>query len=113
MAELLYTRATHSRKVLTLSIDARFCFYLEETMTPQEIKDAAKRRTDTTRRTIAAYRKALGISQAELGRHIGCDQFSVSRLENGRRPVYMTELCEIAYVLGVDVMELIRPDGVQ
>jgi len=110
MAELLYTRATHSRKASALSIEARFCFYSGGDMDTQEIKSAAERRTTATRQAIVRQRKAAGISQIELGRLVGQDRFSIHRLESGKRPIYMTELCEIAHVLGVDPIELLRSE---
>ena len=79
-------------------------------MTTQEIREAAERRTTATRQAITTYRRAAGLSQVELGRLIGQDRFSIHRLETGKRPIYVTELCEIANVLGVDPVRLLRDE---
>lgn len=76
--------------------------------TPQEIKDAAERRMKLTRYAIMWRRKELGLSQVELGKRIGIDRFSIHKLESGKRPIYMSELCEIAHVLGCDPVDLMR-----
>ena len=55
---------------------------------------------------IARLRKARGMSQAELARHLGVDQTMVSKYERGQRRIYVDALETIAQALGVPTMDL-------
>lgn len=58
----------------------------EETITPANLRD---------------YRLASGMTQDQLGNLIGCDKFTVCRIETGRREItHAEQLVLAAYLLG-------------
>lgn len=57
---------------------------------------------------IAAARLAKGLTQAELADQVGLTQVAVSRIETGVRAVSSLELAEIAEVLDVSILDLLR-----
>jgi Zn-dependent peptidase ImmA (M78 family)/transcriptional regulator with XRE-family HTH domain len=60
-------------------------------------------------RRIADARRDLGLTQGELAERVGLTQTVVSRIETGSRVVGSLELAELAEVLGVSVLDLLRP----
>jgi transcriptional regulator with XRE-family HTH domain len=59
-------------------------------------------------RRIAAARRGKGWTQGQLAERIGLTQTAVSRIETGARAVGSLELAELAEVLGVSVLDLLR-----
>jgi Zn-dependent peptidase ImmA (M78 family)/transcriptional regulator with XRE-family HTH domain len=57
---------------------------------------------------IAEARRAKRLSQGELAGRVGLDQAAVSRIETGSRTVSSLELAELAEVLDVSVLDLLR-----
>jgi ribosome-binding protein aMBF1 (putative translation factor) len=53
--------------------------------------------------TVRAYRKALGISQAQLAEKLGCQQANVSAIEKGKRSIGGTMAKKLAKIFEVDV----------
>jgi Zn-dependent peptidase ImmA (M78 family)/transcriptional regulator with XRE-family HTH domain len=68
-----------------------------ETVTQQELG-----------RRIADARRGLGWTQGALAERVGLTQTVVSRIETGSRAVDSLELAELAEVLGVSVLDLLR-----
>lgn len=56
---------------------------------------------------IAELRKALDITQAQLGEYLGVSQQTINSFEKARRRVPVSALPTLAKVLGVTVEELI------
>ena len=56
---------------------------------------------------VKAFRIGAGMSQEELGLHIGADQSYISHIEAGKFNPTLKSLCEIAAILEVDVRELL------
>lgn len=71
------------------------------------------------RQRIRAYRELRGLSQSDLAERISVSYQQVQKYENGRTPITVTRLAEIARSLGVDVQTLVteseetilEPDG--
>jgi Zn-dependent peptidase ImmA (M78 family)/transcriptional regulator with XRE-family HTH domain len=59
-------------------------------------------------RRIADARRGLGWTQGALAERVGLTQTVVSRIETGSRTVGSLELAELAEVLGVSVLDLLR-----
>lgn len=57
---------------------------------------------------VADARRRKGWTQGELAARVGLTQTSVSRIETGGRAVSSLELAELAEVLGVSVLDLLR-----
>jgi Zn-dependent peptidase ImmA (M78 family)/transcriptional regulator with XRE-family HTH domain len=57
---------------------------------------------------VADARRRKGWTQGELAARVGLTQTSVSRIETGVRAVSSLELAELAEVLGVSVLDLLR-----
>ena len=57
---------------------------------------------------IADVRRGKGWTQGQLAERIGLTQTAVSRIETGARAVGSLELAELAEVLGVSVLDLLR-----
>ncbi len=77
-------------------------------MSVEHIKKVALERVKATRAAIRTRREWMGFTQDELAERVGLDRFAIMRIENGRRVLYMSELCHIAAALGVDPIELMR-----
>ncbi len=60
---------------------------------------------------IARYRKRNGSTQAELGRALGIKGSMVSYIEKGQRKLGVDKFVEIAGLLGVGPLDLLRPAG--
>ena len=60
---------------------------------------------------IRARRKALGISQAELGRRVGLTFQQIQKYERGTNRVSASTLYEIAVVLSMPVSGFFPPSG--
>jgi transcriptional regulator with XRE-family HTH domain len=57
--------------------------------------------------TLAAARRAAGISQVELAKRLGRRQQFVSKFESGERRLDVVEFADIGRALGVDLSSLI------
>jgi Zn-dependent peptidase ImmA (M78 family)/transcriptional regulator with XRE-family HTH domain len=57
---------------------------------------------------IADARRSKGWTQGQLAERVGLTQTAVSRIETGARAVASLELAELAEVLGVSVLDLLR-----
>lgn len=57
-------------------------------------------------KALALIRKAKGITQLELGRAIGKDESTYSRIESGKVPLKVRDLPIIAKVLGIPVLKI-------
>ena len=62
--------------------------------------------------TIKKYRKALNISQRELGRRVGISGQMVSKIENNLSQPSIETFNKIATALGVTVNDLIKNDTI-
>jgi len=60
-------------------------------------------------RRLRRLREARGITQAGLARRLRVDQSTLSRWENGRRPIPVASLLAAARLLDVSVDEILRP----
>lgn len=67
-------------------------------------------RAEDTRRAIVWYRRNRLISQVKMAAALGVSRALYNRIETGSRDVTIGELCTIADTLGIDVLELIKPD---
>ncbi len=59
---------------------------------------------------IRNARKAVGLTQAELARRVGCDQSEISRLERGERLMSVRMLTAIARALEIPPSALLADD---
>lgn len=59
---------------------------------------------------IVKYRKALNISQSELGQRIGVSRQTIARIEKGENNPSIDTLHNIAEALGVEVQILFREE---
>ena len=57
---------------------------------------------------IADARRSKGWTQGQLAERVGLTQTAVSRIETGTRAVGSLELAELAELLGVSVLDLLR-----
>ena len=60
------------------------------------------------RELLTEGRKAAGLSQAAVAKKVGKPQAFVSRYETGERQLDVAEFVEIAEVLGVDPVAILR-----
>ncbi|MBE3563695.1 MAG: helix-turn-helix transcriptional regulator [Hydrogenibacillus schlegelii] len=58
---------------------------------------------------VKRLRKALKLTQADLAEKMGVKQPFVARIESGKNNISIRKLAELAQVLGVDPMDLVRP----
>ena len=58
--------------------------------------------------TISQYRKALGISQEELGARLGVSRQAVSKWESGASDPSTSNLLALAKLYGVSAEDLLR-----
>jgi HTH-type transcriptional regulator/antitoxin HipB len=59
--------------------------------------------------TIAARRRALKLSQAQLAMKLGIHQTHLARIESGRRSLDIDRLLQLLNVLGLDLAIQERP----
>lgn len=64
-------------------------------------------------RNFARLRQEKGLTQEEVEVRSGFSQQYLSGLERGRRNPTVVTLYELAQALGVDHIELVKPDGVK
>ncbi|TPK79442.1 helix-turn-helix transcriptional regulator [Mesorhizobium sp. B2-4-18] len=57
---------------------------------------------------LASQRRAKGMSQAEVAKILGRHQPFVANIESGERRVDLVELLEIAKIIDLDVVALVR-----
>lgn len=62
-------------------------------------------------RNFARLRREKGLTQEEVETRSGFSQQYLSSLERGRRNPTVITIYELAQALGVDHVDLIRPDG--
>lgn len=62
-------------------------------------------------RNFARLRREKGLTQEEVEARSGFSQQYLSGLERGRRNPTVISIYELAQALGVDHVELVRPDG--
>lgn len=62
-------------------------------------------------RNFARIRRAQGLTQEQIAERSGFSQQYLSGLERGRRNPTVVTVYELAQVLGVSHLELLRPDG--
>lgn len=62
-------------------------------------------------RNVRRARIEKGMTQEELAERAGTSQFYVSSLEAGRRNPTVVTVFELAQALGVDHLDLLRPNG--
>lgn len=62
---------------------------------------------------IRKAREALGLSQAQVAKHVGLgfQQQTIVKIEKGDRPLRLSEAVRVAKVLGVEVPDLYAPGG--
>lgn len=60
---------------------------------------------------LARIRTAKGLTQEALAERSGFSQQYLSGLERGRRNPTIVTLYELAQALGVDYLDLLRPEG--
>jgi transcriptional regulator with XRE-family HTH domain len=61
-------------------------------------------------RNLARIRSAKGLTQEALAERSGFSQQYLSGLEQGRRNPTVVTIYEVAQALGVDHLDLLRPD---
>ncbi|CAN7683272.1 helix-turn-helix transcriptional regulator [Pararhizobium sp. LjRoot235] len=61
-------------------------------------------------RNFARLRREKGLTQEEVSARAGFSQQYLSGLEQGKRNPSIVTLYELAQALGVDHMDLVRPD---
>ncbi len=59
---------------------------------------------------VKRLRKATGLSQEKFGLEYGMDRTYISAIERGRRNPTIAIVERLATALGVDVVELLRPN---
>ncbi|MDG4882431.1 helix-turn-helix transcriptional regulator [Mesorhizobium sp. WSM4884] len=57
---------------------------------------------------LASHRRAKGLSQAEVAKVLGRHQPFVANIESGERRVDLVELMDIAKIIDLDVVALVR-----
>jgi transcriptional regulator with XRE-family HTH domain len=57
---------------------------------------------------LASQRRAKGLSQAEVAKVLGRHQPFVANIESGERRVDLVELLDIAKIIDLDVVALVR-----
>jgi len=62
-------------------------------------------------RNFARLRREKGLTQEEVEARSGFSQQYLSSLERGRRNPTVITIYELAQALGVDHVDLVRPDG--
>jgi transcriptional regulator with XRE-family HTH domain len=62
-------------------------------------------------RNVRRARIEKGLTQEELAERAGTSQFYVSSLEAGRRNPTVVTVASLAKALGVDHLDLLRPNG--
>jgi transcriptional regulator with XRE-family HTH domain len=62
-------------------------------------------------RNVRRARIEKGLTQEELAERAGTSQFYVSSLEAGRRNPTVVTVATLAQALGVDYLDLLRPNG--
>jgi len=62
-------------------------------------------------RNFARLRRERGLTQEELEERSGFSQRYLSSLERGRRNPTVITVYELAQSMGVDYLDLLRPDG--
>lgn len=62
-------------------------------------------------RNVRRARIEKGLTQEELAERAGTSQFYISSLEAGRRNPTVVTVLELAQALGVDHLDLLRPNG--
>lgn len=62
----------------------------------------------TLRERLVAARQAIGLTQSELARKLGKHQSFVAKYEGGERRIDVVELVEIARLLQIDLLRLLR-----
>jgi DNA-binding XRE family transcriptional regulator len=62
---------------------------------------------------VRKWRESLGLSQAELARHVGegFQQQTIVKIEKGVRPLRLSEAVRIAQVFAIDVKDLYASDA--
>lgn len=66
---------------------------------------------DVVASNVRAEAARLGFSQVALGRALGISQGSITKKWRGVRAWQLDELDDVARVLGVSVVDLVRPQG--
>jgi len=61
--------------------------------------------------SIKSHRKAKGITQVKLAEITSMDQASISRIENDKQGVSVSQLQRIANALQVELSELVENDA--
>ncbi|MET8766299.1 helix-turn-helix transcriptional regulator [Streptomyces sp. NPDC004658] len=72
------------------------------------IPDWVPRRRQQIGERIRVARKAAGLSQLQLGEHVGRDHKTIHRWEAGTTPPNLTDLLLVADVLGMPLADLVR-----
>jgi transcriptional regulator with XRE-family HTH domain len=62
-------------------------------------------------RNLARIRNDKGLTQEALAERSGFSQQYLSGLEQGRRNPTIVTICELAQALGVDHLDLLRPES--
>ena len=62
-------------------------------------------------RNVRRARIEQGLTQEELAERAGTSQFYISSLEAGRRNPTVETVVALAQALGVDYLDLLRPNG--
>lgn len=62
-------------------------------------------------RNFARLRREQGLTQEELEERSGFSQQYLSSLERGRRNPTVITIYELAQSMGVDYLDLLKPDG--
>ena len=66
----------------------------------------------TTGTVIRAFRKKLGLSQAELAKIVGSKESNISAIENDKREIGVDQALKFAAAFGLDPSMILFPGGV-
>jgi len=68
-------------------------------------------RHELVKSALIEQRKAAGMSQTEVAVRLGRPQSYIAKIEGGERRVDIVELIDLAQVIGLDLVALIRDAG--
>jgi transcriptional regulator with XRE-family HTH domain len=65
-------------------------------------------RHELVKAALIQQRKAVGMSQADVAAKLGRPQSYIAKVEGGERRIDVVELIDLAQVIGLDLVRLVR-----